>query len=166
MSANLTAEELIDRYADMVYRLALTEVKNKTDAEDIFQEVFIRLLKNLHKLDSEEHAKAWLIRVTINCARKHFASYWNRNVDFITEDTDMGKESEELETLLEGEDPVLEAVRRLPEKYRIVVHLFYFEDFSVSEVSKILKTTENTIKTQLHRARKLLKEMLEGGVNP
>lgn len=166
MSANLTAEELIDRYADMVYRLALTEVKNKTDAEDIFQEVFIRLLKNLHKLDSEEHAKAWLIRVTINCARKHFASYWNRNVDFITEDTDMGKESEELETLLEGEGPVLEAVRRLPEKYRIVVHLFYFEDFSVSEVSKILKTTENTIKTQLHRARKLLKEMLEGGVNP
>lgn len=166
MSANLTAEELIDRYADMVYRLALTEVNNKTDAEDIFQEVFIRLLKNLHKLDSEEHAKAWLIRVTINCARKHFASYWNRNVDFITEDTDMGKESEELETLLEGEGPVLEAVRRLPEKYRIVVHLFYFEDFSVSEVSKILKTTENTIKTQLHRARKLLKEMLEGGVNP
>ena len=165
MSANLTAEELIDRYADMVYRLALTEVKNKTDAEDIFQEVFIRLLKNLHKLDSEEHAKAWLIRVTINCARKHFASYWNRNVDFITEDTDMGKESEELETLLEGESPVLEAVRGLPEKYRIVVHLFYFEDFSVSEVSKILKTTENTIKTQLHRARKLLKEMLEGGVN-
>lgn len=166
MSANLTAEELIDRYADMVYRLALTEVKNKTDAEDIFQEVFIRLLKNLHKLDSEEHAKAWLIRVTINCARKHFASYWNRNVDYITEDTDMGKESEELDTLLEGDSPVLEAVRRLPEKYRIVVHLFYFEDFSVSEVSKILKTTENTIKTQLHRARKLLKEMLEGGVNP
>lgn len=165
MSMNLTAEELIERYADMVYRLALTEVKNKTDAEDIFQEVFIRLVKNLHKLDSEEHAKAWLIRVTINCTRKHFASYWNRNIDFMSEDADMGRESEELANLLNGESPVLEAVCRLPEKYRIVVHLFYFEDFSVANISKILKTTENTIKSQLHRARKLLKEMLEGGVN-
>lgn len=165
MSVNLTAEELIDRYADMVYRLALTEVKNRTDAEDIFQEVFIRLVKNLHKLDSEEHAKAWLIRVTINCARKHFANYWNRNVDIITEDADMGKESEELENLLNGRSPVIEAVCRLPEKYRVVVHLFYFEEFSVAKISKILKCTENTIKTQLHRARKLLKEMLEGDVD-
>lgn len=165
MSVNLTAEELIERYADMVYRLALAGVKNRTDAEDIFQEVFIRLVKNLHKLDSEEHAKAWLIRVTINCTRKHFANFWNRNVDFMTEDADMGKESEELANLLNGESAVLEAVYKLPEKYRIVVHLFYFEDFSVTRIAQILKTSENTIKTRLHRARKLLKEVLEGGVD-
>ena len=70
----ITPEEVIDRYADMVYRLALLQVNNQTDAEDVFQEVFIRLVKNIHKLQSWEHVKAWLIRVTINCSKKHFTS--------------------------------------------------------------------------------------------
>lgn len=165
MNVSLTAEQLIDKYADMVYRLALTEVKNKTDADDIFQEVFLRLVNNLHKLEDEEHVKAWLIRVTINCSKSHFTSFWNRNVDGIPEDTQMGEESEELDALINGEHPVITAVHKLPEKYRIVVHLFYFEDFSVTEIGKILKQSENTIKSQLHRARKMLKELLEGDVD-
>ena len=77
----ITADAAIDRYADMVYRLALSQMKNKTDADDLFQEVFIRLVSNVEKLESWEHVKAGLIRVTINCAKKHFDLYWNKNVD-------------------------------------------------------------------------------------
>ena len=76
----LTVEEAVEEYADMVYRIALVEVKNKTDAEDVFQEVFIRLVKHIHKLESREHITAWLIRVTVNCSKKHLTSFWNRNV--------------------------------------------------------------------------------------
>ena len=79
----ITAEDAIDRYADMVYRLALSQMKNKTDADDLFQEVFVRLVSNVEKLESWEHVKAWMIRVTINCAKKHFDLYWNKNVDYI-----------------------------------------------------------------------------------
>ena len=77
----ITAEAAVDRYADMVYRLALSQMKNRTDADDLFQEVFVRLVSNIEKLESWEHVKAWLIRVTINCAKKHFDLYWNKNVD-------------------------------------------------------------------------------------
>lgn len=165
MNVKLTAEQIIDKYADMVYRLALTEVKNKTDADDIFQEVFLRLVRNLDKLESEEHIKAWLIRVTINCSKSHFTSFWNRNVDGIPEEMQVSAESEELDAIMNGEHPVIGAVHKLPEKYRVVVHLFYFEDFSVQEIAKILKKSESTIKSQLHRARKILKELLEGEVD-
>ena len=161
MGVSLTAEQIIDKYADMVYRLALTEVKNQTDADDIFQEVFLRLVKNLHKLENEEHVKAWLIRVTVNCSKSYLGNFWNRNVDAIPEDTQIGRESEELEALINGEGSVTAAVRKLPPKYRVVVHLFYFEDLSVQEIAKSLKMGESTVKSQLHRARKQLKELLE-----
>lgn len=161
----LTPENIIDKYADMVYRLALTEVKNQTDADDIFQEVFLRLVKNLHKLEDWEHVKAWLIRVTINCSKSHFSNFWNRNVDGIPEENQIGEESVALDELINGEHPVTTAVHKLPEKYRIVVHLFYFEDFSVQQIARVLKQSENTVKSQLHRARKLLKELLEGEVD-
>lgn len=161
----MTAEQALERYADMVYRLALAEVKNKTDADDIFQEVFVRLVGNIHKLSSEEHIKAWLIRVTINCSRKLFSSYWKKNVDFFEEETELGAESKELANLLDKDSPVLAAVHKLPEKYRVIVHLFYFEEFSVQEIQKILRLKESTVKSQLFRARQMLKEMLEGKVD-
>ena len=122
-------------------------------------------MKNLHKLEDEEHVKAWLIRVTINCSKSHFTSFWNRNVDGIPEDVQMGAESEELDALISGEHPVTTAVHKLPEKYRIVVHLFYFEEFSVQKIGKVLNQSESTTKSQLHRARKMLKELLEGDVD-
>lgn len=71
----ITAQTAIDRYADMVYRLALSQMKNRTDADDLFQEVFVRLVSHVDTLESWEHVKAWLIRVTINCAKKHFDLY-------------------------------------------------------------------------------------------
>ena len=154
----ITAEAAIDRYADMVYRLALSQMKNRTDADDLFQEVFVRLVSNVEKLESWEHVKAWLIRVTINCAKKHFDLYWNKNVDYMED-----------ETLLKGEEaygppeeyPVRGAVAKLPPKYRLAVHLFYFEELSVAEIAEQTGQKEGTVKSQLHRAREMLREMLE-----
>jgi len=82
----ITAQTAIDRYADMVYRLALSQMKNRTDADDLFQEVCVRLVSHVDTLESWEHVKAWLIRVTINCAKKHFDLYWNKNVDYIEDE--------------------------------------------------------------------------------
>lgn len=159
----ITAEEAIDRYADMVYRLALLRVKNQTDAEDIFQEVFIRLVKHIYKLQSWDHVKAWLITVTTNCAKKHFEQYWNKNVSCMEETQEIQVVETGYESA-EGDGTVLTAVKSLPEKYRIAIHLFYFEELSVTEIAKATKQKESTVKSQLFRAREMLKEMLEGEV--
>lgn len=157
----ITAEEVIDRYADMVYRLALLQVKKQADADDVFQEVFVRLVRHIHKLQDWDHVKAWLIRVTINCAKKHFDRYWNKNVIFLDETEEMISEEKGYEEA-EGDGPVCQAVGRLPEKYRVVVHLFYYEELSVAQIAKATKQKETTVKSQLFRAREMLKTWLEG----
>lgn len=159
----ITAEEVIDRYADMVYRLALLQVKNRADADDIFQEVFVRLVKHIHKLQNWEHVKAWLIRVTTNCSKKHFDRYWNRNVSFLDETEEVVSHESRYEAV-EDDGFVWRAVRELPEKYRIVVHLFYFEELSIAQIAKATKQKESTVKSQLFRAREMLKTSLEGEI--
>lgn len=158
---NITAEEVIERYADMVYRLALLQVKNQADADDIFQEVFVRLIKHIQEMQSWEHVKAWLIKVTMNCAKKHFNQYWYKNVSSMEEMEEI-KTEEEGYRLAEKDTLVLDAVGQLPPKYRGVVHLFYYEELSVAEIAKSTGQKESTVKSQLCRARKMLKEMLKG----
>lgn len=158
-----TMDEIIEKYADMVYRISFAAVKSEEDAQDVFQEVFLRLTANLHKLESEEHIKAWLIRVTGNCAKKHFANYWNRNVHSMTD-----MEFEEPAVLddyeaVEG-NPVTQAVQELPEKYRMPIHLFYYEQLSIQEIADVLDMKESTVKSHLFRARDMLKEKLKGEV--
>lgn len=154
----ITAEAAIDRYADMVYRLALAQMKNRTDADDLFQEVFVRLVSHIGELQSWEHVKAWLIRVTVNCAKKHFNLYWNKNVDYLEDETKLrGEEAYEPP----DEHPVRGAVLKLPPKYRTAVHLFYYEELSVAEIAALTGQKEGTVKSQLHRARDMLKELLE-----
>lgn len=154
----ITAEAAIDRYADMVYRLALSQMKNRMDADDIFQEVFVRLVSHIQGLESWEHVKAWLIRVTINCAKKHFDQYWNKNVDY-TEDMER-LEDEAAEFEVPEEHPVRAAVSRLPSKYRMVVHLYYYEELSIAEIAQLTGQKESTVKSQMHRAREMLKGLL------
>lgn len=156
-----TSEEIIDRYADMVYRLAISQVKNRTDADDIFQEVFVRLVGHVNELQNMEHAKAWLIKVTLNCSKKHFGQYWNKNVFPMAETKEVPEEEagyEQVEKKIDN--PVSSAVAKLPPVYRGTVHLFYFEELTVSEIAKVTGQKESTVKSQLHRARKMLKEML------
>lgn len=154
----ITAQEAIDRYADMVYRLALSQMKNTTDADDLFQEVFVRLVSHVQDLESWEHVKAWLIRVTINCAKKHYEQYWNKNVDYIEEPERMADDSGGCEML--EEHPVRAAVQRLPVKYRLVIHLYYFEERTVAEIAQLTEQKESTVKSQMHRAREMLKDLI------
>ncbi len=154
----ITAESVIDRYADMVYRLALSQMKNQTDADDLFQEVFVRLVSHVQELESWEHVKAWLIRVTINCAKKHYEQYWNRNVDYMEEPERLSDNAQSYE--IEEEHPVRAAVQKLPPKYRLVVHLYYFEQLSVREIATLTGQGESTIKSQMHRAREMLKNLV------
>ena len=154
----ITTEAAIDRYADMVYRLALSQMKNTTDADDLFQEVFVRLVSHIQDLKSWEHVKAWLIRVTINCAKKHFEQYWNKKVDFIEEPERMEDDSGGYE--LPEEHPVRAAVQKLPPKYRLVIHLYYFEERTVAEIARLTDQKETTVKSQMHRARDMLKDII------
>lgn len=152
------AEQVLEQYADMVYRLAIIHMKNKADAEDVFQEVFLRLVKNADKISSEEHLKAWLIKVTMNCCKKQFDSAWNRHRASLEYDVE---ESYEME---EKDESVTAAVQKLPENYRTVIHLFYYEEYSVKEISTILEQSETAVKTRLSRARDMLRNYLKGEV--
>lgn len=144
-------DDIVSRYSDMVYRLALARTKNQADAEDVFQDVFVRYMKSQDKITSEEHLKAWLIRATINCSKNLFSSAWYKKTVALDEtlSTSMGEKSE-----------VYYAVLNLPKKYRTVVHLFYFEDMSIAEIAQTTNLNQSTIKSQLSRARTMLKDAL------
>ncbi|MEG0894588.1 MAG: sigma-70 family RNA polymerase sigma factor [Oscillospiraceae bacterium] len=149
----ISIDEAINKYTDMVYRLALSRTKKVCDAEDILQDVFYSLIKNFNKINDEEHLKAWLIKVTINKTISFFnSSNKKKNIAL----------SEDLAYLPKEKSDVYYAVMNLKKDYRTVIHLFYYEDLSVLEISAILKQKESTIRSKLHRARNLLKEKLEG----
>lgn len=150
-------DEIVNKYANMVYRIAFTQMKNKADADDIFQEVFLRLCKAEVAFETDEHIKAWLIRVTINTCRKSFSSSWNTKTTEMPEDLMHEDEYQDFE--------IVPAVKSLPEKYRTVIHLFYFEDMAVADIAKALESTVSTVKSQLSRARNLLRNILKGGVD-
>lgn len=152
------AEQVLEQYADMVYRLAIIHMKNKADAEDVFQEVFLRFVKNTDKISTEEHLKAWLIRVTVNCCKKQFDSAWNRHRASLEYDMEGSYEMEE------KDESVMEAVQKLPENYRTVIHLFYYEEYSIKEISGLLEQSETAVKTRLSRAREMLRNYLKGEV--
>ena len=148
-------EETIEKYSNMVYRLAMARTGNSEEAQDVYQEVFLRLAKKMPEFQSEEHKKAWLIRVTINCSKTIL------NSSFIQHRT-------ELDENLSFETPerhdIYYAVLKLPIKYKTVVHLYYYENYSIKEISNILRTNENTIKSRLARARKQLEIAIKGGI--
>ena len=152
MEYKITASEAFKKHSDMVYRLAIARVKNKYDADDILQEVFLRFIKVKDKVENDEHLKALLIRITINCSKNLLTSSWFKRTEPL---------SEALSVTDEYSD-TLDAVLRLPQKYRTVIHLHYYMGYSVDEIAAILKSKPSTVKSQLHRARKLLKIDLEG----
>lgn len=157
-SANAEIDEVLKTYSDMVYKLALSRAKNVSDAEDIFQEVFLKYISAEMTFESEEHRKAWLIRVTINCSKKMFTSAWLRHRAPLDDAGELA--SEPVKTF--DEDGLYTAVKNLPSSYRTIVHLFYYEDMSIKQISSALNKKEGTIKSQLNRARALLKKELGG----
>lgn len=141
-------------YADMVFRIAVNYCKGVQDAEDIVQDVFLKLYQHGKDFSDEEHLKRWLIRVTVNKSKDLLASSWHKRVGSLAE------AERKLVLTTPEKSELYEAVKELPAKYRIVVHLYYYEDYSVKEIAAILRRKETTIQTQLMRGRKMLKEQL------
>lgn len=152
---NKYLEKIINEYSDMVYRLALTRTKSKENSEDVYQEVFLRLAKKLPSFENKEHEKAWLIRVTINCSKNLLNSKFLKNRADI---------KEEIRFETQERHDIYYAVQELPLKYRTIIYLYYYENYKINEISKILNVNENTIKTRLSRAREELKQKIEGGI--
>jgi len=152
------ADDFIDnvlaKYSNLVFRIAYSQTKNKADAEDLFQTVFMRLMQSNTEFENEQHLKAWLIKATVNCSKTLLTSAWfRRTIGF---DSDIATEMVDV-------SDVYDTVLRLPAKYRMVIHLHYYEDMSIADMANALGRNENTVKSQLHRAREILKVKLTGG---
>lgn len=150
-----SVEILIEKYRNNLYVMAFSVCKNTQDAEDVVQDTFIQYWSQKKEFESEQHIRAWLIRVAINKAKNKNNTFFRRNALPLEDYMQMLVfESEESSGLFE-------AVMNLPEKYRIVIHLFYYEDYSVNEIANILKLTQNNVKTRLSRGRGLLRNTLK-----
>ena len=147
-------EQIVRTYADMVYRIAYRYVKNSIDTDDVFSEVFLAYFKKERTFESEEHRKAWLIRVTINCA-KDFLEQRSR-LQQLHEET-LADRAVNTDTYID----LYTAIEQLRPEYRDVIKLFYLEDLPVKQIAQVLNRNENTVKTQLSRARDVLRTVLE-----
>ncbi len=157
-------------YCDMVYRIAYVQTKSQAQAEDIQQDVFLALVRYSERIRSEEHLKAWLIRVTQNACRKHFRSLWFK-LTVLFDDTRLKEQEQDgmpsalsapgMEEANPGSDDtelMQEAVESLPDSYRSIIHLFYYEDMSVREIARALGISEQNVKTRLSRARDRIRQ--------
>ena len=141
---------LAETYQGMVYRIALNSFRNIQDAEDAVQEVMLKLYLRKEPFDHQEHARNWLIQVTLNYCRSIWRSPWRQRVSL-----------EELTVAIPFSRPedgaLFQAVMELPENHRTILYLFYYEDLSVREIARALKLSETAVTSRLSRARRVLK---------
>ncbi|WP_297422044.1 sigma-70 family RNA polymerase sigma factor [Clostridium sp.] len=143
---------LIETYSDMLIRISYSYIKNISDAEDITQDVFIKFLEKQPNFKNVEHEKAWLLRIAINLSKDKLKSaYFKKTAPLEGDFIDTSKEDNE----------IIYAVLSLPLKYRSILLLYYYEEYSISEISNILNIKESTVGSQLSRGRKLLKAILK-----
>ena len=155
----LSVDEAFRRYGDRLFSAAFSICRNREDADDTVQDTFLKYYTLNEEYIDESHLKAWLIRVAINRAKDLSGAFWRRNRVCWEEYMD------ELEFQEPEDRSLFEAVMRLPGKYRIVIHLFYYEEYSIDEISATLHRSQGTVKSQLSRGRKLLKTMLTEAQN-
>ena len=148
--------DLLDKYSDMVLRIAYTYLKNRADAEDIVQDVFLWIIDKKPSFNDESHEKSWLIRATINMCKNKVNMFWNKNKCSI-DDVQEFAVSDKYNT----DTSVFQAVMALGEKYRVVVYMYYYEGYSTPEIADVIGKNETTIRSLLHRARNKLKDMLK-----
>jgi len=168
--------EIIKRNSDCVYRLAFSMVKTNQDAEDIRQEVMLRYIRTNPIFENSEHERAWFIRVTTNLCKNLWKTAWRQRVvsmNSLEEDEDSGSRycktdcmnvGQGKKELTEEEELVVETVKRLPLKYRAVIHLFYYEEMSIEEIAGALNLRPSNVRTRLTRARRMLKDWLKEDV--
>lgn len=151
----METEVLMDRYKDNLFAVAFNVCRNAADADDVVQDTFIQYHTQNRQFDSEEHIKAWLIRVAINRSINVTRSLWRRSTLPLEDYMDtLSFEAPEDSTLFAQ-------VMALPEKYRVVIHLFYYEDYPVKDIAHILRVSEGNVKVRLSRGRALLKNVLK-----
>ena len=149
----LETEILMEKYKDHLFAVAFNICKNAADADDVVQDTFLQYHITDKQFENEQHIRAWLIRVAINKAKNINMSFWRLSKipleDYMETLTFETPEAENL----------FEEVMKLPEKYRIVIHLFYYEDYSIREIAQIINATESNVKVRLTRGRRLLKQV-------
>lgn len=149
----------IEKYSDMIRRICMVNLKNYADTEDVFQTVFMKYVLSSKPFESDEHEKAWFIRVTLNACKDVFKSFFRTKTDPLEAlDSYKGELSTDATDLLK-------VVLALPEKYRQVIYLYFYEGYSAVEIGKILGKNTNTVYTLLSRAKKILKDELAGDYN-
>lgn len=146
------AEEVVRAYADTVYALAFSQLRSRTDADDVFQEVFLAYVRKKPVFESPEHQKAWFLRVTLNCCKK----LWRGRRRWKTEPLEAA-----VSLATPEETEIFAELSRLPEKYRVVLHLFYFEDMTTEEIARVVEASPGAVRTRLSRGRELLKKRLQ-----
>lgn len=150
---NARAAEILDRYGNMLLRYAYSYLHNMDDAEEVLQDTLVQFLKTAPRFESGEHEKAWLLRVAGNLSKNRLDYNAVRKTDELNEElTAEGREDLSF---------VWQAVRELPEKYREAIHLFYYEGCSTKQIAEIVKRSEATVRSDLHRGRAMLREILK-----
>lgn len=156
MRSDYETTRAIELYADMVNRICLYHLKNRTDTEDVFQNVFLKYLLYDGTFTDEEHEKAWLIRVTINACKDYLKSLFRHRTEPLEAIAGQAADSPIEDT------GVLEAMLSLPQKYKDVIYLHYYEGYTAAEIAAILNRKENTVYSLLSRGRAMLRETLGG----
>lgn len=159
--ADDSLEEKIVQYSPMVYRLAYSLVKNRADADDIHQEVFVKYIRKCPCFENSEHEKAWFIRVTVNQCKNWWKTAWRRKMVSLSEYEDEGRELAVSQDMEDESRELIEKVKSLPKRQRMVIHLFYYEQLSVKEIADVLGQKESTVRTGLTRGRRKLSELLK-----
>ena len=149
---SLEARRLVETYADTVLRLCYTYLHSAADAEDLCQNVLIKCIERTEPFESEAHEKAWILRCAINECKSELRAARRKAVSL--------EEIPEAAAASPPSSEVLDAVLRLPEKYRIAIYLFYYEDYSIREIAQITQSSVSTVAARLSRGRKILKEQL------
>lgn len=151
------AEEVIEQYSEMLFRLAMSRMQHKENAEEVVQDTFLRLITSVkkgQKFNDDEHLKAWLLTVAVNRGKSILTLAWNKRTQGMDDVKEVAAPEKEI-------GYAYEYVKRLPEKYRIAIDLFYYEELSTEQIAQIMKTKPTTVRSYLHRGREKLKEMME-----
>ena len=157
LRAGSELEDVIHRYQNSVYGLALAKTGSPADADDVFQEVFLAYCQSGKQFKDEEHRRAWLLRTTLNLSRRVTASTWRKKTVPLEEQTETAVPFREPE-----EHRVWQALSELDEAYRLPLYLFYFQELSTGEIAKALSLRPGTVRMRLSRGRDMLRETLKG----
>ncbi|MDE5984301.1 MAG: sigma-70 family RNA polymerase sigma factor [Eubacterium sp.] len=145
-------ESIIRKYSSTVYKIAYSITSNKADSEDIYQNVFLRYIRKKPEFNDDKHAKAWFIRVTLNCAKSFLTQAWNKNTEPLNEEIEYNHR----------EKPDLDfALKQLTPNCRTIIYLYYYEGYSTNEIASMLDMKNNAVRTSLSRSRDRLKTILE-----